>query len=81
MWLFHCWKICGSLGIHKLSVLHEAEVTAWSLQAKHIWVSFMYIKYICLINLISNIIELRWCGRAGEASWQQLQRIAKLTHE
>ena len=45
MWLFNFWKICGSTGILRLGVLQIAEVTARSVQAMHIWVSFMCIKY------------------------------------
>ena len=85
MWLFNFWKICGSTGILRLGVLQIAEVTARSVQAMHIWVSFMCIKYTHTrthpMYLINNSTELCRCGRAREASWQQLQRIAKLTHE
>jgi hypothetical protein len=83
MWLFHFWKIFGFVGIHRLIVLYIAEITARSFQAMPIWVSFMYIKYTHThpMYLISNSTELCWCEGGGEASWQQLQRIAKLTHE
>jgi hypothetical protein len=74
-------KICRCLGIHRLIVLYIAEITARNVQAMHIWVSFIYIKHTHLMYLISDSTELWWCGRPGEASWKQLQRIAKLTYK
>jgi hypothetical protein len=75
MWAFQFWKICGSLGINRLGVLNMAEVTARSVQAMHIRVSFMYIKYTHVLFILLAAVLSCDGGRRGRhgSSCKELQ--------